>query len=77
MCIFYCSLLSRRSNIRIWPIECRLPGLLPDFILYEKTTLSCSVEYNIIHLFPLHKGDMKICSPKKSHISRGQRPREI
>ena len=24
---------------------------------------------NIIHLFPLHKGDMKICSPEKSHIS--------
>ena len=32
---------------------------------------------NIIHLFPLHKGDMKICSPEKSHISRGQCPREI
>jgi hypothetical protein len=25
-----------------------------------------------MHLFPLHKGDMKICSPKKSHISRGK-----
>jgi hypothetical protein len=33
--------------------------------------------WNIIHLFPLHKGDMKICWPEKSHISRGQRPREI
>jgi hypothetical protein len=31
----------------------------------------------ITHLFPLHKGDMKICSPEKSHISRGQRQREI
>jgi hypothetical protein len=29
------------------------------------------------YLFPLHKGVMKICSPEKSHISRGQRPREI
>ena len=29
---------------------------------------------DIIDLFPLHKGDMKICSPEKSHISRGQRP---
>jgi hypothetical protein len=27
---------------------------------------------NIIHLFPLHKGDMEICSPEKSHISRGK-----
>ena len=26
----------------------------------------------ITHLFPLNKGDMKICSPEKSHISRGQ-----
>jgi hypothetical protein len=25
-----------------------------------------------IHLFPLHKGDIKICSPEKSHIYRGQ-----
>ena len=32
---------------------------------------------DIIHLFPLHKGDMKICSPEKSHISWGQRPSEI
>jgi hypothetical protein len=32
---------------------------------------------NIIHLFPLHKGDMQICSPEKSHISRGQRPSEM
>ena len=23
---------------------------------------------NIIHLFPVHKGDMNICSPEKSHI---------
>ena len=30
-------------------------------------------EWYIIHLFPLHKGDMQICSPEKSHISRGQR----
>ena len=35
------------------------------------------MRYNNIHLFPLQKGDMKICSPEKSHISRGQRPREI
>ena len=27
---------------------------------------------DIIHLFPLHKGDMKICSPEKSHISEGE-----
>ena len=33
--------------------------------------------YDNIHLFPLHKGDMKICSPEKSHISRGKRRREI
>jgi hypothetical protein len=26
---------------------------------------------NIIHLFPVHKGDMDICSPEKIHISRG------
>ena len=32
---------------------------------------------NYIHLFHVHKGDMNICSPEKSHISRGQRPREI
>lgn len=32
---------------------------------------------NNIHSLLLHKGDMKICSPEKSHISRGQRPREI
>jgi hypothetical protein len=31
----------------------------------------------IIHVFPLHKEDMKICTAEKSHISRGQRPREI
>ena len=30
-----------------------------------------------MHLFPLHKGDMKICSLEKSHISRWQSPREI
>ena len=35
------------------------------------------MRYNNIHLFPLQKGDMKICSPEKSHISRGQCPREI
>jgi hypothetical protein len=38
------------------------------FILY----IIYNVRYNSIHLFPLHKGDMKICSPEKSHISRGQ-----
>ena len=27
-----------------------------------------------MHSLLLHKGDMKICSPEKSHISRGQRP---
>jgi hypothetical protein len=32
---------------------------------------------NNIHALLLHKGDMKICSPEKSHISRGQRPRKI
>ena len=34
-------------------------------------------KWHNIHLFPLHKGDMKICSPEKNHISRGQHVREI
>ena len=33
--------------------------------------------FNFIHLFPVHKGDMNICTPEKNHISRRQRPREI
>ena len=40
-------------------------------------TRNFAIECDIIHLFPLQKGDMKICSPEKSHISPGQRPREI
>jgi hypothetical protein len=32
---------------------------------------------NIIHLLHDSEGDMKICSPKKNHIPRGQRPRGI
>jgi len=43
----------------------------------DNVTFSFLQRKNIIHLFPLHKGDMKICSPEKSNISRGQRPREI
>jgi hypothetical protein len=27
---------------------------------------------DIIHLFPLHKGDMKICSPEKIKIALGK-----
>jgi hypothetical protein len=33
-------------------------------------TRTFAIECDIIHLFPLQKGDMKICSPEKSHISR-------
>jgi hypothetical protein len=47
---------------------------------YIENTVGCSIvlwwkwfDTKIIHLFPLHKGDMRICSPEKSHISRGQR----
>ena len=29
----------------------------------------CFQQVNTIHLFPLHKGDIKICSPEKSHVS--------
>ena len=30
-----------------------------------------------IHLFPVSEGDMKICSPKNIHISRGLCLREM
>jgi len=60
--------------LKKWIVHFTITGML---CFIPRANIFLSLERNIMHLFPLHKGDMKICSPEKSHISRGQRPREI
>jgi hypothetical protein len=40
--------------------------------LYHQKQYTGTEINNYYNLFPLHKGDMKICSPEKSHVAIGK-----
>ena len=60
----------RRGTIGLFPGSATFPQCFIGYLPCGGK-LGCSAGNNI-HLFPLHKGDMTICSLEKSHISRGK-----
>jgi hypothetical protein len=64
-------------NIYSTYIEIRLVETIPRDIYqnivfpsqqYHISVIRNSQDLTLIHLFPMHKGDMNICSPEKNHI---------